>query len=655
MDHLQTEARNQASANLDELSPRDLARLMNAEDGRVIAAVTAQLDAIARATEIIADRLAGGGRLIYVGAGTSGRLGVLDAAECPPTFNSPPGQVVGLIAGGPEALTRSIEGAEDHPEAGRRDLETLGLTSRDVVVTIATSGRTPYVLGAAAYSRAQGVFTVGISCNPDSDLFAVVDLPIPLLVGPEVLSGSTRLKAGTATKLVLNMLSTGAMVRLGKTYGNLMVDLRATNSKLRARTNRIIRAVAGLSIDEADNLLRQCGGELKTALVVKMAGVTPEEARARLIAAGGRVRDAVQGRHTIAESKITTESQGPLKIEEPKPLGVLSDSVVLSEFGTAKPTLTPGDLLLGIDGGGSSTVAFLAVRSEPGDSPWTVLGRGEAGSSNRQAVGTEAAVDALDKAVKLAFTEARLLRTCVAAACLGLAGADRPEDRSVILEWARHVRLAQSVEVTNDAALLLAAGTPKGWGLALVAGTGSIAYGRRSDGRTARAGGWGYLLGDEGSAYAIALAGLQAVARAADGCGGETSLTECLLKRLGINRPEQLIPALYQSKWDKAALARLAIHVFDCAENDVVATQIITQAAEELARTAAAVARKLAWSEGSFPLALAGGLLMGNEPYRQSVLSSLQSLGLRPEPIAMVPEPAQGALKIAAGLVAAKA
>src|SRR5262249_54912226 len=256
MDHLQTEARNPASTKLDELTPLEIVRLMNAEDGRVITAVAAQAEAIARAIDIIAEHLRNGGRLIYVGAGTSGRRGVLDASEGPPTFNTRPEMVVGIIAGGPPALTRSAEGIEDHPEYGSRDLVALAVNRRDVVVGIATSGRTPYVLGAVAYARKMGAFTAGIARNVDAELNAARGLPIVSLVGPEVLSGSTRLKAGTATKLVLNMLSTGAMVRLGKTFGNLMVDLRASNSKLKARTNRIVRILTGLSVEAADELLR---------------------------------------------------------------------------------------------------------------------------------------------------------------------------------------------------------------------------------------------------------------------------------------------------------------------------------------------------------------------------------------------------------------
>src|SRR5262249_42222787 len=217
----------------------------------------------------------------------------LDATECPPTFSAPPGQVVGVIAGGTKALTQAVEGAEDRPELAVADLQALNFTAGDVLVGIATSGRTPYVRGAVEYARRLGAFTMGLSCNADSDLIPLVDLPITPLVGPEVLTGSTRLKAGTATKLVLNTLTTGAMVRLGKTYGNLMVDLRATNSKLRARTNRIVRQLTGVDAEQAAALLEHCGSELKTALVAGLANLAPDEARRRLAEAGGQVRRAL--------------------------------------------------------------------------------------------------------------------------------------------------------------------------------------------------------------------------------------------------------------------------------------------------------------------------------------------------------------------------
>jgi N-acetylmuramic acid 6-phosphate etherase len=602
MDHLQTEARNPASTNLDELTPLEIVQLMNREDGLVIPAVAAQAATIARAIEIIAEHLRGGGRLVYAGAGTSGRLGVLDATECPPTFSSLPGQVVGLIAGGTPALTRAVEGAEDHPEMAESDLTTLGFNAQDVLVGIATSGRTPYVLGALAYAHRVGAPTIGLTCNVASELHPLCDLAITPVVGPEILSGSTRLKAGTATKLVLNMLTTGAMVRLGKTFGNLMVDLRATNNKLRARTNRIVRLLAGLSEAQAALLLQACGGELKTALVAQLAGVTPEEARNRLAAGGGQVRRALEN-------------------------GL-----------DRKPA---ADLCLGIDGGGTRTVALLA-------SAEGVLGRGEAGPSNFQAVGLSAALGALDDAVGRAFVSANRARTEVATACLGLAGAGRPEDQQRIRDWASRSRLAQRVEVTTDADLLLAAGTPEGWGLALVAGTGSIALGRSPSGCSARAGGWGYLMGDEGSGYALAVAGLRVVARAADGRGPATSLTELLLARLAGQRPQDLVRAIYQDGLDRASLADLAPIVLAAADRgDGPAQACVEEGAIQLAEMAAAVASQLNIDHTPVPLALSGGVLVSTATYQDRVLLALRSRGITADPVTLVQEPAEGALRLA--------
>jgi N-acetylmuramic acid 6-phosphate etherase len=290
---LTTEAVNPASTGIDELSPLEIVRLMNAEDAGVAAAVATQADGIARAIAGVAGRLRAGGRLVYMGAGTSGRLGVLDAAECPPTFSTPPELVVGLIAGGPSALVRAVEGAEDDPGLGRRDLDAIGLTAADAVMGIATSGRTPYVMGGLARGREVGALTIGLVCNDHAEMAALCDILIAPRVGPEVIAGSTRLKAGTATKMVLNMISTGTMVQLGKTYGNLMVDLRATNAKLLVRTRRIVARLADVTEDEAERLLAACDGELKTAVVSRLRGVEPAEARAILAAAAGRLRQAV--------------------------------------------------------------------------------------------------------------------------------------------------------------------------------------------------------------------------------------------------------------------------------------------------------------------------------------------------------------------------
>jgi N-acetylmuramic acid 6-phosphate etherase len=614
MDHLETEARNPASTRLDEMTALELVRLMNAEDDRIPAVVAGQAEAIARAIEVIAARLREGGRLIYLGAGTSGRLGVLDAAECPPTFSTPPGLVLGLIAGGTAALTLAVEGAEDHPELAEKDLADVSLGPGDVVVGIATSGRTPYVLGGMAYARRLHAFTIGLSCSSAAELTGAVDLAIVPVVGPEVLSGSTRLKAATATKLILNMLTTGAMVLLGKTYGNLMVDLKATNSKLRARTNRIIRLLTGLSVEKAGAVLDRSGGELKTALVVQLAGLTPAQARERLQEVGGQVRRALETASPTASA--------------------------LPNLGTA------ADLVLGIDGGGSHTVALLA-RAPDG----SVLARGEAGPSNRHTVGSERALQALDDAVRAAFVAAGLPRGTVKAACLGLAGAGREEDREIIRAWARRIGLAGAVRVMTDADLLLAAGTPEGWGVAVVSGTGSITWARSSEGKSSRAGGWGPLLGDEGSGYALAVAGLRAVAQAEDGRTGPTILRERLLSRMGLRRPQDLIPALSGGPLDRPALSVLAPVVLAAAEEgDAVAMAIRQQGARLLAQTVAAAVRAQGWQKTPFPLAVAGSTLVAGDAYRQFLLDEVKALHLSPHPVCLVCDPAQGALRIALGL-----
>ena len=290
---LVTEARNPASADLDRLSTIDFVRLVNSEDAKLADAVADQTREIASAIDLIADRLTSGGRLIYVGAGTSGRLGVLDASECPPTFGADPEQVVGLIAGGSKALQRAVEGAEDSTEQGASDLHDINLSQRDVVVGIAASGHTPYVIGALNFAKQAGAGTVGLSCNPGSPVSGTAEVGIAVAAGPEVLSGSTRMKAGTATKMVLNMLTTGAMVKLGKTYGNLMVDLQATNNKLVQRSIRIVQQLTDLSEPDARELLETCGGELKTSIVCHRLGVSPQTARAKLEAVEGGLRSAL--------------------------------------------------------------------------------------------------------------------------------------------------------------------------------------------------------------------------------------------------------------------------------------------------------------------------------------------------------------------------
>ena len=289
-----TEQRNPKSQRIDELDPLGIVDLINAEDRMVAEAVGEEREQIAKALELAEAAFRAGGRLIYVGAGTSGRLGVLDAAEMPPTYGTDPALVRGIIAGGYEALVRSQEGAEDHPEDGAAAIEELGVGPNDFVLGIATSGTTPYVHGALARARARGARTGFLLCtNPSEELLAKHDVVIAPLVGPEVITGSTRMKAGTATKMVLNTITTGAMVRLGKVYGNLMVDLQVTCEKLRDRGERILESMLDLPRAEAAELLERAGGHVKTALVMGRLGVDADEARAWLAEAGGVVARVV--------------------------------------------------------------------------------------------------------------------------------------------------------------------------------------------------------------------------------------------------------------------------------------------------------------------------------------------------------------------------
>ena len=289
-----TERRNPRTADIDLASPLEIVDLINAEDETVPAAVRREREAIARVIERAEATFRAGGRLFYVGAGTSGRLGVLDASECPPTYGTDPQMVQGLIAGGPAALTRSQEGAEDRLESAREDLGRAGVRAGDLVVGIAASGTTPYVRYALTYARSIGASTVLVACSPPpTETLDVVDLLVLPLTGPEVVTGSTRMKAGTATKLVLNTITTGAMIRLGKTFGNLMVDLRATNVKLADRSERILMEVCDVDRPAARQLLERSGGAVKTAIAMQLLGLSRGDAEAALERAGGVIRRAV--------------------------------------------------------------------------------------------------------------------------------------------------------------------------------------------------------------------------------------------------------------------------------------------------------------------------------------------------------------------------
>ena len=290
LNKLTTEKRNERSMNLDTLSTEQVIRLMNEEDAVVPKAIEQIVPTIAKAVDAIIARFKKNGRLIYIGAGTSGRLGVLDAVECVPTFGVPPEKVVGVIAGGDRAMYRAVEGAEDSPTLGQQDLTALSLTKEDVVVGIAASGRTPYVIGALTYANEVGAETIALSCNQDAEISAFANIAIEVIVGAEVLTGSTRLKAGTAQKLVLNMLSTASMIGIGKVYNNLMVDVQPTNEKLRVRAVRIIQQATECTEEQAQEAFKQSGEQVKIAIVMILFDQTKEQAEETLVQNQGFIR-----------------------------------------------------------------------------------------------------------------------------------------------------------------------------------------------------------------------------------------------------------------------------------------------------------------------------------------------------------------------------
>jgi len=282
-----TEQPNPNSTHIDTLSTTDIITTINQEDRKVAIAIEKVIPQIAGAVDAITDAIRNGGRLIYIGAGTSGRLGILDAVECVPTFSTSPDLVRGIIAGGEGALINAVEGAEDHPEHGKRDLIALDLTEKDIICGIAASGRTPYVIGALNYAKEINAKTIAIACNVPSAILDIADISIGVEVGPEVITGSTRMKSGTAQKMVLNMLSTGTMVKLGKVFGNLMVDVKVTNQKLAIRARHLVMQLADVNEDTAQDLLDQCNNEVKTAIVIHKRGVTVDKARDLLHEANG--------------------------------------------------------------------------------------------------------------------------------------------------------------------------------------------------------------------------------------------------------------------------------------------------------------------------------------------------------------------------------
>ncbi|KAI9738393.1 MAG: hypothetical protein M1834_008896 [Cirrosporium novae-zelandiae] len=514
---LQTEGSNPRSTDIDKVSTLELCQIINNEDATVAATVAKCLPIIAAAIDTLTPRVRCGGRVIYVGAGTSGRLGVIDASEIPPTYSAPHEQFVALIAGGDAAMRVAQEGAEDNIDLAKADLQVLKLDPRmDSVIGIAASGRTPYVLSCLSYAKSLGCVTVGVACTFPSTMSesGTVDFMISPVTGAEVVTGSTRMKAGTATKLTLNMLSTGIMIKLGKTFGNMMVDLKASNLKLQQRSRNIIRKLCGSlcpnSDDEIDALISKCNGSVKLALVTLTLNMSVEESARRIQDAEGSL-SAVLRRH-----------------EEQRLKGEIKEKSQMENF-------EPVDWVLCVDGGGTKCTAM--IKGQNGE-----FGEGEAGNCNVTDVGTDSAVSCISTAVqraldalatKKASTPLKLQSIQFSAVLVGLAGYERPGIRSGInsaLSALFHHPVGLKLKIMNDIDMLATvAGSklPVGTSMfVLLAGTGSVAmrYQRQESEfiRTGRSGGWGHVLGDDGGGYWMGRQAIRATLLALDELRNET-------------------------------------------------------------------------------------------------------------------------------------
>ncbi|OQE29271.1 hypothetical protein PENFLA_c004G10819 [Penicillium flavigenum] len=635
LSQLQTEGVNPRTVHIDRMSTLDMCTVINADDQKVPESVVPCLPVIAGAIDALTPRVRQGGRVIYVGAGTSGRLGILDASEIPPTFAAPRGQFVGLIAGGDAAIRSAQEGAEDDEKAGEDEMESLNLNPElDSIIGIASSGRTPYVLGCLAFAKRLGCVTIAVVCTVPSAiaLSGNVDFVISPVSGPEVITGSTRLKAGTVTKLVLNMLSTGTMIRTGKTYGNMMVDLVASNLKLEQRSRNILRRLSGKcqssSDAELDSLLARCNASVKLAILVAETGESVETCQGYVDAAGGVLSNALAA------------------ISRP-----------IEHNPASAPTQ---NFSLCIDGGGTKCAAVVAHGTN-------VAGQGSAGPCNlTDSIGNiDGVIATLLDAAKAALKDAmpsdveqtesswkERLQTSFSSVWIGLAGIDRAGLEGVLAPKLRQAFgiNEKELQLTNDVDLLTA-GVPKSLGtpsvLVVIAGTGSVAmrYKWSDDqqryARSARSGGWGHMLGDQGGGYAIGMKAIQHtlgvfedITLGLDKTGGD-ELSKVVAEELRCQISESAsidmlnnILAQNYSQGLKARIASIAPVVLGLMDKNetaaaIVSSQVALLVGETLGRLVKPQATGYQPSEASV-LVLAGGL-MKNERYRATFEKQLDS------------------------------
>ncbi|KAH8550440.1 putative glucokinase regulator family protein [Umbelopsis sp. PMI_123] len=614
---LSTEQANPKSANIDRISTRELLEIINDEDSYVPIAVRKELDSISKAIDQIYPRMLAGGRLIYVGCGTSGRLGVVDASECPPTYSADPDQVIGWMAGGDAAIRKAAEGVEDSFEKGNHDMEQFSITEDDTLVGIAASGRTPYVLGSIAHAKKRNALTVGLSFNKGIALEEAVDIMISPVCGPEVVTGSTRMKAGTATKLVLNMLSTGVMIKLGKTLGNLMVDVKASNEKLRARSRRIVKMAVGsegylpgsqhiVTIDDTkiDQLMQDCNGEVKLSILVCMTGLNVSDAIGLLERNNHVLRAALQEQQQLKGTSLNSV-----------------DSKMQSKSKAR---------YLAIDCGGTKMAAVSL------DESGNVVGQANIPSTNFATTPLPVFISNIQKVTHLACGTVSSLPK-FNAIWIGSAGCDGPESQErfkpELIKLFKDTD-SSNIKVTNDVDLL-ASGLDGKEGVVLIAGTGSIAIRYASSGkRIKRSGGLGYLVGDEGSGWDIGRAAIHHAGSVIDEQTSPSELSKRVLGELGCTDRVQFIEAVYSGDESsrKARIVKLAQIVLAAAEVNCCATsqEILTHAATNLSRIAQYVTK-----QGDI-MVLGGGLLTGSSAYQDTVIRTLAKQGISLDKLVVV-------------------
>ncbi|KAH9224995.1 putative glucokinase regulator family protein [Leptodontidium sp. 2 PMI_412] len=645
LDGLQTEGRNANSNDIDKVSTYELCQIINKEDATVATAVNNCLPVIAEAIDALASRVRQGGRIMYVGAGTSGRLGVIDASEIPPTYSAPSEQFVALIAGGDAALRYAQEGAEDDVIAAERDLKALKMDGNlDSLIGIAASGRTPYVLRCLAFAKSLGCVTVGVACCEPSAMRKEgnADHMISLVTGPEVVTGSTRMKAGTGTKMALNMLSTGVMIKVGKTYGNMMIDVKSSNLKLQQRSKNIVRTICGerspASDEDLNVLLAACGGSVKLAVANILLDVSIPEAKKRLADAGGILADVLQN----------SKSQ----VSQP---------------------ITAGEYVLCVDGGGSKCGAVLLGKNEE-------YGVGEAGECNVSNVGLDAALSSISLAIQRAVdsysaTKGQPFKSIpFRKVWIGLAGYDRPNIASRInplLAKLFHPEVGSQLKISNDIDLIA-----NNFGnnnvdsvTVLVAGTGSIAMSfERKDGQleqTGRSGGWGHLLSDDGSGYAIGRQALRFALESADEtnmqqrAGKSWGNLDPLVLRIfehfelnqGLDAPIHLLNQILSSESigegiskPTKRIAEVAKVVIDASSSSQKARDILGEGSKSLVRLLSSLVVSQEIDTSRTNLILAGGLLQ-SKVYQDIFLNNLDTTGLKFDDTKAVKHPALVAAK----------